>query len=58
MCIAESRVGAQTERVSYTIPLEPGARPPFRAMYRVSPAELKEIDAQVKDFTEQGVHRA
>jgi transposase InsO family protein len=40
--------------VFHTIPLENGAKPPFRPMYRVSPAELREIDSQVKDLLEKG----
>jgi hypothetical protein len=40
--------------VKHTIPLEEGSVPPFRGMYRVSPAELKEIETQVADLLEKG----
>jgi hypothetical protein len=40
--------------VHHTIPLEENAKPPFRPLYRVSPAELKEIEAQVKALLDKG----
>jgi hypothetical protein len=38
----------------HTIPLEENAKPPFRPLYRVSPAELKEIETQVKALLDKG----
>lgn len=40
--------------VSHCIPLEPNALPPFRPMYRVSPAKYKEIEIQVADLLKKG----
>ena len=39
--------------VGHTIPLEPGASPPFSGMYRHSPLELQEIKAQVAKLLSQ-----
>ncbi|KAJ9532067.1 hypothetical protein QJQ45_003771 [Haematococcus lacustris] len=39
-----------TRKVAHTIPLEPGAKPPFRPMYRMSPAELQEVERQIKEL--------
>ncbi|KAJ9517576.1 hypothetical protein QJQ45_025084, partial [Haematococcus lacustris] len=39
-----------TRKVAHTIPLEPGAKPPFRPMYRMSPAELHEVERQIKEL--------
>jgi hypothetical protein len=38
------------QSVAWAIPieLEPGARPPFRPMYRLSPAERNEVKSYVK----------
>ncbi len=40
--------------VHHTIPVEPGAKPPFQRMYRVSPAELKEVQTQIADLLAKG----
>jgi hypothetical protein len=40
--------------VHHTIPLEENAKPPFKPLYRVSPTELKEIEAQVKALLDKG----
>ena len=36
--------------VGRTIPVEPGARPPFRPMYRLSPSELGEAKIQLDEY--------
>ena len=41
--------------VAHTIPLEPGAKPPWRPMFRLSPAELAEVEKQVKGLLSQGL---
>ena len=38
----------------HTIPLEPGAVPPFKRMYRMSPKEKLEVDKQVKSLMAKG----
>ena len=38
----------------HTIPLEPGAAPPFKRMYRMSPKERLEVEKQVKSLMAQG----
>jgi hypothetical protein len=40
--------------VAHTIPLEPGARPPAKRLYRLSPAELVEVKWQIKDLLAKG----
>jgi hypothetical protein len=40
--------------VGHTIPLEPGARPAFRPLFRYSPLELQEIERQVKELLLHG----
>jgi Reverse transcriptase (RNA-dependent DNA polymerase)/RNase H-like domain found in reverse transcriptase/Integrase zinc binding domain/Chromo (CHRromatin Organisation MOdifier) domain/Retroviral aspartyl protease len=40
--------------VAHTIPLEPGARPPAKRMYRLSPAELVEVKKQISDLLAKG----
>ena len=35
---------------AHVIPLEPGARPVFRPMYRLTPAEKAEVERQVTDL--------
>jgi transposase InsO family protein len=40
--------------VGHTIPLLPGSVPPFRKTYRLSPAELAEVRAQVADLLAKG----
>ncbi|KAJ9532015.1 hypothetical protein QJQ45_003724 [Haematococcus lacustris] len=39
-----------TRKVAHTIPLEPGAKPPFRPMYQMSPAELQAVERQIKEL--------
>ena len=36
----------------HTIPLQPGASPPYRAPYRLSPLELKEVKKQIQELLE------
>ena len=49
--VFRARVGCPQQRqVSHTIPTEPGAKPPFRPMYRLSPLELAEVERQVKEL--------
>ena len=40
--------------VGHTIPLEDGARPVFRPIYRLSPAERDEVQRQITDLLERG----
>ena len=39
---------------AHVIPLEPGARPVFRPMYRLTPAEKAEVERQVTDLLRKG----
>ena len=41
--------------VGHSIPIEPGAPPPFRPMYRLSPVELQEVKAKLSDLIEKGL---
>jgi hypothetical protein len=43
------------KHVSASIPLEPGARPVFRPMFRYSPLELEEIKRQVNELLSKGL---
>ncbi len=36
----------------HTIPLQPGALPPYRSPYRLSPLELKEVKKQIQELLE------
>ena len=38
----------------HTIPLEPGHAPPWRPLYRLSPAERDEAEKQIKDYLAKG----
>ena len=38
----------------HTIPLEPGAKPVFKPMYRLSPLEVKEVKAQITEYLSKG----
>ena len=38
----------------HTIPLEPGSKPTFGPMYRLSPAERREVERQVKEYLAKG----
>jgi hypothetical protein len=40
---------------AHTIPLEPGAKPPFKPMFQLSPAELAEVERQVKELLLHGL---
>ena len=39
---------------AHQIDLEPGAKPPFQAIYHQSPAELEEVQKQLKELTDAG----
>jgi hypothetical protein len=41
--------------VVHPIPLEPGTKPVYRPMYRLSPEEKEECEKQVKDLLEKGL---
>ena len=41
--------------IAHTIPLEPGHKPPFRPIYRLSPKELAEVEKQVSELLQQGL---
>ena len=41
--------------IEHVIPTLAGAQPPFMRMYRLSPAELAEVKAQVQDLLERGL---
>ncbi|XP_031106210.1 uncharacterized protein LOC116010851 [Ipomoea triloba] len=43
--------------VDHTIELEPGAKPPARAPYRMSPNELEELRRQLNELLESGMLR-
>jgi hypothetical protein len=48
--------GLHSERnVGHSIPVEPGAPPPFRPMYRLSPVEQAEIKSKLTDLLEKGL---
>ena len=38
----------------HTIPLEEGAKPPFRRAYRLSPAEMREVESTIKELLAKG----
>ena len=40
--------------VGHTIPLELGAKPPFRPLYRKSPLEYEEAKRQITEYLAQG----
>ena len=40
--------------IGHTIPLIPGAKPPSRPLYRLSPLEMEEVKRQVKDLLAKG----
>ncbi|KAJ9524294.1 hypothetical protein QJQ45_008499, partial [Haematococcus lacustris] len=40
--------------VGHTIPLEPGAKPPFKGMYRLSPLEYAEVKKQISELLSKG----
>jgi hypothetical protein len=40
--------------VAFTIPLQPGATPPARRMYRLSPKELEEVKRQITELLKKG----
>lgn len=39
----------------HTIPLEPGAKAPFRPMFRLSPKEMDEVERQVTELLKHGL---
>ena len=41
--------------VSHTIPTEPGAKPPFRPLIRLSPAEMAEVERTVSELLKNGL---
>jgi hypothetical protein len=41
--------------VGHSIPVEPGAPPPFRPMYRLSPVEQAEVKLKLTDLLEKGL---
>jgi len=41
--------------IGHTIPLEPGHKPPFKPIFRLSPVELAEVETQVKELLKQGL---
>lgn len=48
--------GLPPERgVGHSIPTEPGHKPPFRPMYRLSPLEMREAKAQLTKFIADGI---
>lgn len=54
--VFETITGAPPDRgISHTIELEEGARPVFQRMYRLSPAELQEVERQVKELLAKGL---
>lgn len=40
--------------ISHPIPLEPGARPMSRPMYRLSPKELADMEVQINELLDKG----
>ncbi|CAI7769555.1 unnamed protein product, partial [Closterium sp. NIES-54] len=40
--------------VGHTIPVEPGKVPPFRPLYRLSPAEYEEAKQQIEEYLRKG----
>ena len=47
--------GALVDTLEHTIDLIPGAKPPFRRNYRLSPLELQELRSQVTEFLDKGI---
>jgi hypothetical protein len=41
--------------VGHSIPVEPGAPPPFRPTYRLSPVEQAEVKSKLTDLLEKGL---
>lgn len=41
--------------INHTIPLQPGAKPVFRPMYRYSPRELQEMETQITELLRLGL---
>ena len=40
--------------IDHQIELEPGAKPPYKSTYRMSPLELKEVERQLEELLEKG----
>jgi hypothetical protein len=54
--LSQPRVSLPPQRnIAHTIPLEPGHKPPFRPIYRLSPLELTEVEHQVSELLQQGL---
>jgi Reverse transcriptase (RNA-dependent DNA polymerase) len=54
--VEELPAGLPPDRgVGHTIELEAGARPPYRPMYRLSPAEQKEVERCVRELLSKGL---
>lgn len=52
----EGGVGLPPDRkLVHTIPTEPGAEPPYRPLYRLSPKEMAEVERQVKELLRRGL---
>ena len=47
--------GALVDDLSMAIKLLPGAKPPFRRNFRLSPLEMTELKKQVTEFLEKGI---
>jgi hypothetical protein len=47
--------GALVDTLEHTIDLIPGAKPPFRRNYRLSPLEMEELRTQVAELLEKGI---
>ena len=47
--------GARVDIPEHTIRLTPGAKPPFRRNYRLSPLEMQELRTQVADLLSKGL---
>jgi hypothetical protein len=54
--VFEELRGLPPEReVAHTVPLEPGAKPAFKGMYRLSPRERQEMQTQVRELLAKGL---
>ena len=58
MCFSEELPGLPPEReVDFGIDLLPGTTPISQAPYRMSPAELKELQTQLRELVDKGFIR-
>jgi len=54
--LTQPRISLPPKRnIAHTIPLEPGHKPPFRPIYRLSPVELNEVERLVSELLQQGL---